>query len=69
MTPMPETHRLSPRVQIYRPSKYDRDEIERAREVIRFAKKVLAESDPSILLGRHKADPASSQSDPSSERK
>lgn len=65
---MPEKPRPAPQVTIFRPRDYDRDEIERAREVIRFAKKVLAESDPAILLGRCKADPASSQSDPSSER-
>ncbi len=64
---MPENPRPVPQVPIYRPRDYDRDEIERAREVIRFAKKVLAESDPAILLGRYEADPASSQSDPSSE--
>jgi len=55
---MPEKPRPVPKVQIFRPRDYDRDEIERAREVIRFAKKVLAESDPSILV-RHKADPPS----------
>ena len=66
---MPEKLRPVPQVPIFRPRDYDRDEIERARKVIKFAKKVLAESDPSILLGRHKADPPSaSQSDPSSER-
>jgi len=65
---MPEKPRQAPKVQIFRPRDYDRDEIERAREVIRFAKKVLAESDPSILLGRHKVDPPSaSQSNPPSE--
>jgi hypothetical protein len=38
------------RVQIFRPCDYDREHVERAREVIEFAKKVLAESDPSILM-------------------
>lgn len=56
---MPEKPRPAPKVQIFRPCDYDRDEIERAREVIRFARKVLAESDPSVLLGRHKAAPPS----------
>jgi hypothetical protein len=65
---MPEKPRPAPQVPIFRPRDYDRDELERARAVIKFAKKVLAESDPSNLLGRYKADPASSQSDPSSER-
>jgi len=66
---MPEKLRPAPKIPIFRPRDYDRYEIERAREVIRFAKKVLAESDPSILLGRRKADPPSaSQSDPFSER-
>ena len=65
---MPEKSRPAPKVPIFRPRDYDRDEIEHAREVIRFAKKVLAESDPSILLGRHKADPSSeNQCDPPSE--
>jgi hypothetical protein len=39
------------RVQIFRPSDYDRELLERAREVIKFARKVLAESDPSALPG------------------
>ena len=56
---MPEKPRLAPKVQIFRPRDFDRDQIERAREVIRFAKKVLAESDPSILLGRRQAAPPS----------
>jgi len=56
---MPEKSRTAPKVQIFRPCDYDRDEIERAREVIRFAKKVLAESDPSILLERRKVNPPS----------
>jgi hypothetical protein len=48
---------------IFRPRDYDREQIERAREVIDFAKQVLAESDPLVLLGRHKADPPSKDSD------
>jgi hypothetical protein len=37
---------------IFRPDDdYDREEIERVREFINLGKKVLAESDPSILLG------------------
>jgi hypothetical protein len=39
------------RIQISRPGDYDREQIERAREVIKAAKRVLEESDPSILLG------------------
>lgn len=65
---MPEKPRPAAQVPIFRPRDYDRDQIERAREVIRFAKKILAESDPAILLGPRKTEPASSQSDPSSER-
>ena len=65
---MPEKLRPAPKIPIFRPRDYDRYEIERAREVIRFEKKVLAESDPAILLGPRKADPASSQSDSSSEK-
>jgi hypothetical protein len=66
---MPEKPRpTTPKFPIFRPRDYDRYEIERAREVIRFAKKVLAESDPSILLARQKADrPSGGQSDPPSE--
>ena len=48
-----------PRVQICRPSEYDRELVERAREVVKLAKKVLAESDPSILLGWHRPEPPS----------
>jgi len=33
------------RIQIFRLGDYDREQIVRAREVIKFAKKVLAESD------------------------
>lgn len=56
---MPEKpHRPTLRVRIFRPSKYDREQIVRAREVINFAKKILAESDPSILLGGwYKSEP------------
>lgn len=39
------------RIQISRPGDYDREQVERAREVIELARKVLKESDPSILLG------------------
>jgi hypothetical protein len=48
-----------PRVRIFHPSDYDRYQIERARELIKFAKKVLAESDPSILLRWHMPEPPS----------
>jgi hypothetical protein len=41
---MPEKARPVPQVQIFRPGDYDREEIERGREVIKLAKKVLAES-------------------------
>ena len=41
---------IGPR-QDFRPGNYDRKQMERARDVIRLARKVLAESDPSILLG------------------
>ena len=56
---MSEKPRSIPRIQIFHPGDYDRQQIERAREVIKFAKKVLAESDPSILLGRYKPEPPS----------
>ena len=46
-------------IRIFQPGDYDRPQIERAREVIEFAKTVLAESDPSILLGRYKPEPPS----------
>lgn len=32
------------------PGDYDRKQIERARDLIKFAKQVLTESDPAILL-------------------
>jgi hypothetical protein len=56
---MPEKPRPTSRLQIFRPSDYDRELVERAREVIKLAKQVLAESDPSILLGWHKPEPPS----------
>ena len=57
---MPEKTRPMPRVQIFRPRDHDREQVERAREVIRFAKKLLAESDPSIRLGSwYKPEPPS----------
>jgi hypothetical protein len=57
---MPEKPRPVSRVQIFRGSDYDREEIERGRGVIKLAKKVLAESDPSILLGGwYKPEPPS----------
>jgi hypothetical protein len=37
-------------IRIFRPGDYDREQIERARDLIKLAKQVLAESDPSILL-------------------
>lgn len=65
---MPEKPCLAPKVQIFRPRDYDRDVIQHTRELIRFAKQVLIESDPAILLGWHKAHPSSeNQSDPPSE--
>jgi len=39
------------RVQNFRLRDHDREQVARTREVIRFAKKLLAESDPSILWG------------------
>jgi hypothetical protein len=56
---MPEKARPMPRVQVFRPRDYDREQIECARQVIKFAKEVLAESDPSILLGWYKPEPPS----------
>ncbi len=57
---MPEKTRPMPRAQVFRPRDHDREQMERAREVIRFAKKLLAESDPSILLGSwYKPEPPS----------
>jgi hypothetical protein len=37
---------------VFRPRDYDREQLVRAREVIDLARKILAESDPSNLLGR-----------------
>jgi hypothetical protein len=57
---MPEKPRPVSRVQIFHGSDYDREEIERARDIINLATKVLAESDPSVLLGRwYKPEPPS----------
>jgi hypothetical protein len=57
---MPEKTCAVPRAQIFRPRDHDREQLERAREVISFAKKVLAESDPSVLLGGfYKPEPPS----------
>jgi len=57
---MPEKPRPMPRYQIFRPGDYDREQIECARQAIKFAKKVLAESDPSILSGGwYKPEPPS----------
>jgi hypothetical protein len=57
---MPEKTCAVPRAQIFRPRDHDREQVERAREVISFAKKVLAESDPSVLLGGfYKPEPPS----------
>ena len=47
------------------PGDYDRRQIERARDLIKFAKQVLAESDPSILL-RWQMPESSSESHPES---
>jgi hypothetical protein len=54
---MPENPK--PRIQIFRPGAYDRYLVEGARELIEFAKKVLAESDPSVLFRWHKPEPPS----------
>jgi hypothetical protein len=57
---MPEKTCAVPRAQIFRPRDHDREQVERAREVISLAKKVLAESDPSVLLGGlYKPEPPS----------
>ena len=57
---MSEKPHSVPQIRIFHPDDYDRPQIERAREVIEFAKTVLAESDPSILLGRwYKPEPPS----------
>jgi hypothetical protein len=48
------------RVQIFRPRDNDRELLERAREIVKLAKKFFAESDPSILLGSwYKREPPS----------
>jgi len=52
----------SPRLDIiFRPQDYDREQIERAREVIDFARQVLAESDPTVLLARRKIETPSQE--------
>jgi hypothetical protein len=50
---------LVARIQIFRPSEYDRELVERAREVVKLAKKVLTESDPSILSRWPRPEPPS----------
>jgi len=59
MTPMFENPRPLHGVQIVRPLKQDREQIERAREIINFAKTLLANSDPSVLFRWHKPEPPS----------
>jgi hypothetical protein len=56
---MPANAGPTSRLQLFRPRDYDCEQIERAREAIKFAKKVLAESDPSTLFGWHKPEPTS----------
>ena len=56
---MPEKPRPVSRLQIFRPDAYDRYQVERARELIKFAKKLLAESDPSVLYRWRKPEPPS----------
>jgi hypothetical protein len=61
---MSEKPRKIRRVQIFHPGNYDRKQIEHARELIKFSKQVLAESDPSILLRWQMPEPPlESQSD------
>ena len=48
------------RIQIFRPGDYDREQIVRAREVIKFAKKVLAESDR-VIGKKGEAPPEASE--------
>jgi hypothetical protein len=57
---MPDNSRPAlQKVPIFRPLEHDREQIERAWEVIEFAKKVLAESDvSSVLLTRAAKAPA-----------
>jgi hypothetical protein len=60
---MPEKPRSVHQVHIFRPRDYDRELAEHAREAIKLAKRVLAESDPSILLGGwYKPEPPSETS-------
>ena len=59
---MPENPK--PRIQIFRPGAYDRYLVEGARELIEFAKKVLAESDPSVLFRWRKPEPPSESQSP-----
>lgn len=47
---MSQTSRPILRAQIFRPNEFDRELIERARKVVQFAREVLAESDPTVLL-------------------
>jgi hypothetical protein len=56
---LPEKPHPMHRVQIFHPGDYDRKQIERARDLIKFAKQVLAESDPSILSHWHMPEPPS----------
>jgi hypothetical protein len=45
----------------FRPRDNDRELLERAREIVKLAKKFFAESDPSILLGYKREPPSESQ--------
>ncbi|MBR0706277.1 hypothetical protein [Bradyrhizobium sp. CCBAU 45389] len=58
---MPKNPRPVRRFQISRSSEYDRGLVERAREVFKLAKKVLAEFNPSILLRRSTKPPSEGQ--------
>jgi hypothetical protein len=60
---MPEKPRPPLKLQIFRPHEYDREVIARAREVIDLARKVLAESDPHVLMGRRRAEPPSKENE------
>ena len=65
---MPEKPRPTRRVQIFHAGDHDRRQIEYARNLIKFAKQVLAESDPSILLRWHVPKPPSESQQGNPER-
>jgi hypothetical protein len=50
-------------IRIFRPSEYDRRQIECTRAVIEHARQILAKSDPAFLVGARRAETSSNESE------